>query len=418
MKLTATREVASLHFADFHSLKDVDVLAQVTGGLVIPASISIGGVCERPPLEGPAVAPRLEFFQSGSKTIQRVTIEQTPFKIGRCETSDLRIDSAQVSREHAQIYKRGSIWAVRDLGSTNGTQVNGKSIRESFLADGDILGIAETEVTFVASSVTPFQRMATQPMRPRESSKPPAPLPAELACLRALTEATLWQAIPLQLDKVVSLDSGENEACFPHCPQTHLSDFEGHPNHSLLKYYREISRLRAVEMARANGTATRILLAADRSELESPQQLVFSFESLQDQLLLDGTLGVAVSVSNVLDSALLDGVHRELRQANLLLGVIDFQGSNSHVLELAANPPDYLLLSEKMLEGITVRDQPLRRLELVLAACQQLGIKAVLPLCGCPTTRARCEELGYQFEIKGAPPEKNLRRPKEAALAC
>ncbi len=97
-------------------------------------------------------APRLEYFENGSNELRRVTIEHSPFRIGRCETSDLRIDSAQVSREHAQIYRRGSIWAIRDLGSTNGTQVNGKPVRESFLSDGDILAIAETEVTFVASA--------------------------------------------------------------------------------------------------------------------------------------------------------------------------------------------------------------------------------------------------------------------------
>jgi hypothetical protein len=101
-----------------------------------------------------------------------------------------------------------------------------------------------------------------------------------------------------------------------------------------------------------------------------------------------------------------------------LLGLVDFLGSNSHVLELASHAPDYLLLSDKMLEGMTLRDQPQRRLESVLAACQQLGIKAVLPSCVCQTTRARCEELGYQFEIKGALQDQKLRRPKEAALAC
>ena len=129
----------------------------------------------------PSSAPRLEFFQQGSDELQSVLIEHTPFKIGRCETSDLRIDSVEVSREHAQIFRRGSIWIIRDLGSTNGTKVNGKPIRESFLSDGDLLAIAETEVSFVAASVTPIQRMATQPIQPRESSKPMALMPPEIA---------------------------------------------------------------------------------------------------------------------------------------------------------------------------------------------------------------------------------------------
>ena len=61
---------------------------------------------------------------------------------------------------------------VRDLGSTNGTQVNGKPIKETLLADGDILKVAETELTFIASAASQFQRMVTQPIHREESRAP------------------------------------------------------------------------------------------------------------------------------------------------------------------------------------------------------------------------------------------------------
>ena len=56
--------------------------------------------------------------------------------------------------------------------------------------------------------------MATQPIQPREAAQPPAMLPPEIAAIRVLTEATLWQAIPLQSATIVSLASGEGEASF------------------------------------------------------------------------------------------------------------------------------------------------------------------------------------------------------------
>ncbi len=370
-----------------------------------------------PPSSSPPSAPRLEFFQSGSNELQRVTIEHSPFKIGRCETSDLRIDSVEVSREHAQIYRRGNIWAIRDLGSTNGTQVNGKPVRESFLSDGDILAIAETEVTFVASAVTSFQRMATQPIQPRESTKPPALVSPEIALMRTLTEATLWQAIPLQLATVASF-SGEVEAYFTHFTKTTShTDPEFNASHAVGRHYRELARRRAIEMAQAQSTTTRIFLPADVVEFESPEQLFSDIEQLRDRIPIDCELGVAISSSRILDPTTLDDICRGVRKAELLLGLVSFQGSSGQVLELASSTPDYLVLSDSMLKGLTVSSQPLRRLEQVLTSCQQLSIKAVLPHCTCQKTIAQCRQLGYEFAIQTMTPNEKADRRNMVALA-
>lgn len=385
-------------------------LANFIGLVVPPISLS----------SSPPSAPRLEFFQDGSSELHRVTIEHSPFRIGRCETSDLRIDSVQVSREHAQLYQRGNIWTIRDLGSTNGTQVNGKLVRESFLSDGDILAIAETELTFVASSVTPFQRMATQPILPRESSRPPALLPSEIAIMRALTEATLWQAISLQLAMVVSLGSGEVEACFAQLAETASfahPEMHFHAVHALGRHYRELSRRRAIELAQAQPTANRIFVAADVADFESPEQLFSDLEPLRDRIPLDCELGVTISLPGILDPTALDDVYREVRRAELLLGFVNFQGSTGQVLELESCAPDYLVLSDTMLKGVTASSQPLRRLELVLSTCEQLGIKAVLPQCACQRTIAQCRQLGYEFAVQTMTAHENADRRNVVALA-
>jgi len=65
-----------------------------------------------------------------------------PLVIGRDPECDLCIASAQVSGKHCELQLEGSAWRVVDLGSKNGTQVNGASITQRILNHGDRLTLA------------------------------------------------------------------------------------------------------------------------------------------------------------------------------------------------------------------------------------------------------------------------------------
>jgi FHA domain len=72
------------------------------------------------------------------------------FKIGRGETCHLRPNSEQVSREHAEFTIGGDSVSVRDLGSRNGTLVNGKALTgEARLKDRDLVQVGP--LTFAVS---------------------------------------------------------------------------------------------------------------------------------------------------------------------------------------------------------------------------------------------------------------------------
>jgi transcriptional regulator of acetoin/glycerol metabolism len=57
---------------------------------------------------------------------------------GGLRTLDVRIPGRSVSATHARLVRAGSSWAVEDLGSTNGTLVNGRRVERAVLADGDV----------------------------------------------------------------------------------------------------------------------------------------------------------------------------------------------------------------------------------------------------------------------------------------
>lgn len=80
-------------------------------------------------------------------TQARLPIDHFPFAIGRREGNDLVLPDASVSREHASIEQTADgTYRLRDLGSRNGTLLNGEAVTEADLADGDCLKVGGFEV--------------------------------------------------------------------------------------------------------------------------------------------------------------------------------------------------------------------------------------------------------------------------------
>jgi len=60
-------------------------------------------------------------------------------RIGRGQACELRLEHVSVSREHAELYRQGPVYALRDFESTNGTFLNGSRIEHAAIAAGDVL---------------------------------------------------------------------------------------------------------------------------------------------------------------------------------------------------------------------------------------------------------------------------------------
>ena len=68
--------------------------------------------------------------------------------VGRTARADFIVDAALVSRLHCRLTADASDQlVVEDLGSTNGTQVNGKTVQRAVLREGDVVKIGRVEFT-------------------------------------------------------------------------------------------------------------------------------------------------------------------------------------------------------------------------------------------------------------------------------
>ncbi len=69
-------------------------------------------------------------------------------KIGRAPDNDIVVNHPQVSRHHAVLERTGTTIKITDLGSTNGTMVNGQRVSAVALNPGDMIQLGTTTLTF------------------------------------------------------------------------------------------------------------------------------------------------------------------------------------------------------------------------------------------------------------------------------
>jgi Protein of unknown function (DUF3662)/FHA domain len=80
---------------------------------------------------------------------RRMVIGPTGATLGRSRQCDVVVDDANVSRKHAEIRPRGGSWVLIDLGSTNGSSVNGRRIEGTeVLKPGDEIELGTSVMTF------------------------------------------------------------------------------------------------------------------------------------------------------------------------------------------------------------------------------------------------------------------------------
>ena len=75
-------------------------------------------------------------------------LEQGSNVLGRGTEADIRLPDTGVSRKHADVQLSGGVVAVQDLGSTNGTLVNGRRVGRQELADGDVIRIGHSVLVY------------------------------------------------------------------------------------------------------------------------------------------------------------------------------------------------------------------------------------------------------------------------------
>ncbi|HMP02969.1 MAG TPA: FHA domain-containing protein [Gemmatales bacterium] len=124
---------------------------------------------------------------------QTIVLDKLVTLVGRKEGCDLRLNHRSVSKQHCVLVRSDGMIMLRDLGSTNGTRVNGRRVRRAVLNENDQLSVAALSFRVLfrpgASKAAVPMEGATQAFDIREFEKlkeashagpveePPAPEP-------------------------------------------------------------------------------------------------------------------------------------------------------------------------------------------------------------------------------------------------
>jgi predicted component of type VI protein secretion system len=105
-----------------------------------------------------------------------LNVERTT--VGRVEENTFQITDGSVSSRHAEIILRGTDIVIKDLGSTNGTFINGEKITEAPLKPGQILRFGQIELKIDDGKPVSAQQAPAQATPAPAAAPAPAPAPA------------------------------------------------------------------------------------------------------------------------------------------------------------------------------------------------------------------------------------------------
>jgi phosphoserine phosphatase RsbU/P len=178
-------------------------------------------------------------------SVGRFPISKERVSIGRARDSDILLPDLALSRRHAEIRKRSEGFFLRDLGSVNGTRLNGERIRaERRIYPGDIIKIAEHILAFCEEGdplTEPHDLARLQTFSAKEITATPTPqaqgpeaLERQSQVFDILTRAAGALVAHRSLDELISLVLDELLAATP-AARAALVLMEGEPLRPVVK---------------------------------------------------------------------------------------------------------------------------------------------------------------------------------------
>ena len=317
---------------------------------------------------------------------------------------DLRIDSDRVSREHAIIVEEGGRFRVRDPGSTNGTFLNGRQIDESPLNDGDILLIADVELTFLVGRRQRTGSAVTQPIDFGSAADKADTGPiAIIRQVRRFHEVLTHRCIDNLFQPIGALESGQvlgyeavEQSDHPEQGWMKAQKLLLSTECRLTSRIRQLRRMLAAEESLDFPAGTSVFLKIHSSEI-GDDWLLDSLLDLRKAIRKDHRIVIEIPDSTVSDTSYFGRFYDRLVEAGMGIAYHDFSGGASHLIHHKAVSPDFVKLAPSFVPSVSGNGHDRRQLQTVVQASRELGSEVIATAIDSEEDADICRDLGCQF---------------------
>jgi EAL domain-containing protein (putative c-di-GMP-specific phosphodiesterase class I) len=349
----------------------------------------------------PLETPRWELSGglSPNTPVQRIPVATQPFTIGREFENSLCLAHPTISRRHAELLLVDDDLLVRDLGSRNGTYLNGRRVKNfERLQDGDMLQFGAAVFTVHPTTTTVRPAPGTEPCLTAVEIDMSDYALANLEFDRLLTEPAV---IP-HFQPIVRLESAERVG-YEVLARSRLIGLET-PNamfrvaaeRKLEADLSDVIRHESLRVARQMGLNAELYVNTHPAELHQPGLL----ESL-GRLRLEfpeSRLVLEIHESAITSSQTLADLRVRLKDLGIRLAYDDFGAGQSRLMELADVPPDVLKFDMRLIHGLSSASE--ERQKMLASLVQIVRNLEVVPLAEGIETRDEavvCRQLGFEL---------------------
>ncbi len=333
----------------------------------------------------------LEGETTSSGELNHVFVNSSPFRVGRHSSNNLTISNRTVSGQHAELTLENEELLVRDLGSTNGTFLNGKRVRSSAsLADGDIIHFGKVR----------FHVRGNQESMPRATLA----FDAEVDALAHLQFASLWdgeglnphfQPIVRLEDKRIVAFEALARSDFPGL-ESPYEMFQIAKQHKAEAELSVLLRQASLEKAERLLAGHSIYLNTHPAEM-GRNELFISLEQLRGQNP-SASIVLEVHEGGTMSIEYLEELKNKLAELDMKLAYDDFGRGQSRLNALAETPPDIVKFDIELVQGLHEASAKRRRLvRSLLKIVKALNGLTLAEGVEKPEEAEICEELGFDL---------------------
>jgi pSer/pThr/pTyr-binding forkhead associated (FHA) protein len=346
--------------------------------------------------------PWLERYSPSSSAPEVIAVHEFPFTLGRGDDCDCQIPSNRVSREHAEIQRTSNGYVIRDLGSTNGTLVNGQRADKTRLEDGDLILIADIELTFHVGNEAEPRRMATQlmPDDDQRGDEPQVNVARQtIHEIRTWHERLLCRGTRGQFQILVDLASGKT-AGFESIPASAARREETRASHQrlagtdcrLTERMHQLERLLATELAAQLPEGELLFLRLEAAEVGA-DSIPTSLARMQNACA-SKRIVVAIPDSAVVDIPYFHDFLARLHDLGLKTAYFNFAGNQQQVITNQKLAPDYLMLAPLLARGVDKSSQRQQQIRTIVESAKEGSACVIATGIHSALDAQACRELG------------------------